>query len=418
MIIKGPKIAVVGAGLCGLSAAYHMHRLCSSTSITIFERLPRIGGRVCTCDKLKSEHGGEFFLGCELDGVEPEYKLDTSPSLKELFKSLGVDVKEERDWAAFSFNGKVKRGSPDEVARKLLHRSAKHRLPKLIAKSTTRIRNSNESFGEWVHSRLSGDREAIRFIKILLAGETCAPMDHLSIKYGCESLATASSPTEKWFVVGRGTSRLAKSLYRKSRANIKMGTDVTAVNERRQGVQVKWTQVGDVKREDFFDAVIIATPDGERLLNITASGHFHQYLSLLIPYDKEPTLRDHPGLPLTHGLYVDNSLNYIKTKKVNEQWIVRALIPYADRWQRYSDDRVKTMCKKNLKQLLSSDVCPSAEPDLMRWEFGLPCGGQPEFYQRFGRAIFLAGDRFSKWPSMAGAIISGEKVANAACYQF
>lgn len=60
---SSPRIAFVGAGLAGLSCAYHLHR--HGLSGSIFEANPeRIGGRCWTARDFDrgqvAEHGGEF----------------------------------------------------------------------------------------------------------------------------------------------------------------------------------------------------------------------------------------------------------------------------------------------------------------------------------------------------------------------
>src|SRR5690348_8857591 len=65
------RVAIVGAGAAGSSAAYHLFRFSAPSSakpvITVFESLPRIGGRSCTVDALNSpqhptELGASIFV--------------------------------------------------------------------------------------------------------------------------------------------------------------------------------------------------------------------------------------------------------------------------------------------------------------------------------------------------------------------
>jgi protoporphyrinogen oxidase len=55
-------IAIIGAGLTGLSAAYHLLEREPNLRITIFESEARVGGRVLTHSKPFGEHGAQFFL--------------------------------------------------------------------------------------------------------------------------------------------------------------------------------------------------------------------------------------------------------------------------------------------------------------------------------------------------------------------
>lgn len=75
-----PRIAIVGAGISGASAAYHLHELggSSSPSITIYEREHRIGGRIKSILPLGNqdeafEAGAPYFFGddwCMTEAME------------------------------------------------------------------------------------------------------------------------------------------------------------------------------------------------------------------------------------------------------------------------------------------------------------------------------------------------------------
>ena len=54
------RVAVIGAGLTGLSAAYHLR---DRAQVVIFEKTRRMGGRVSTSHQPRREHGAEFLLG-------------------------------------------------------------------------------------------------------------------------------------------------------------------------------------------------------------------------------------------------------------------------------------------------------------------------------------------------------------------
>lgn len=82
-----PRIAIVGAGISGASAAYHLHQLGSSSSpsITIYEREQRVGGRVKSILPLGNqveafEAGAPYFFDDEWCMTEAMETLELVPN--------------------------------------------------------------------------------------------------------------------------------------------------------------------------------------------------------------------------------------------------------------------------------------------------------------------------------------------------
>src|SRR5579871_4995372 len=76
-----PNVAIVGAGLAGLSAAYQLHQV--GVGSTVYEARDRLGGRCWTArgfaDGQTAEHGGEF--------------IDTRHvHLRQLARELGLEL--------------------------------------------------------------------------------------------------------------------------------------------------------------------------------------------------------------------------------------------------------------------------------------------------------------------------------------
>ncbi|MER7699888.1 MULTISPECIES: FAD-dependent oxidoreductase [unclassified Streptomyces] len=87
-----PRVAIVGAGVSGLSAAYHLR---DSARITIFEREDRLGGHANT---VEVEENGRTL------GIDTAFVVFNRPAytnLCEFFEELGVDAVEHR--GAFNF---------------------------------------------------------------------------------------------------------------------------------------------------------------------------------------------------------------------------------------------------------------------------------------------------------------------------
>src|SRR2546428_8055887 len=98
---SGQRVAIIGAGLAGLSAAYELR---DRVSVTIFERENRPGGRVLTSKQPHGEHGAEFFLGSER-------------RLRSLLRELSVEYEEEDKNPAYLIGKKVACGYTQEIVR-------------------------------------------------------------------------------------------------------------------------------------------------------------------------------------------------------------------------------------------------------------------------------------------------------------
>ncbi|MBL8325291.1 MAG: FAD-dependent oxidoreductase [Rubrivivax sp.] len=86
----GPRIAVVGAGVAGLAAAWTLSRQVDA-AVTLFEREPHFGGHAHTVDVTLLDTSGRLVT----HGVDTGflvYNLRTYPQLIELFRTLGVET--------------------------------------------------------------------------------------------------------------------------------------------------------------------------------------------------------------------------------------------------------------------------------------------------------------------------------------
>jgi len=206
------------------------------------------------------------------------------------------------------------------------------------------------------------------------------------------------------------------ALSQRSKANLQMETHIDGVDPVRGGVRVRWVEGGDRKAEKFY-AVIIATPDGERLAGKPLRGHFHGYVNVLLAYRDQPRVKGAPDFDLVNGLYTDGPLNYIQlADRARSPYGLRILIPNAGRMLRWEESDVVAFCVEHLKPIIinADQLCASS---VKAWKFGLPCGGNNRSFQKVGSRVYLAGDRFGRWPSMDAAVMSGKSAANTALEQ-
>ena len=88
------KIAIIGAGLSGLTAAINLDR---TADITLFEKSRRPGGRICTryVDSYNFDHGAQFFTA-----RSAEFKQFLKPLIKsgviDNWKARWIEVKDNR----------------------------------------------------------------------------------------------------------------------------------------------------------------------------------------------------------------------------------------------------------------------------------------------------------------------------------
>jgi len=389
---KSPKIAIIGAGLTGLSAAYYLRQRCPEAHVKIFEREDRIGGRVFTSHRPMGEHGAEFLL-------------DSENAFLSLLRKVNVEhTPAINSWPGYFFRGRFAKGKPSKAAKRLLPNSA-NRLPELfkLAKDKRLWPKANSSFDIWLASLLQNDSEAFRFVEMLLLSKTCAPLSAISTEHGLECLKSLLQ--DKWFRIKGGSEKLVQALFFESNAYLKRKAEVLSVQQKHkvQMVQVHWSHNAQKEMENF-QVVIVTTP---------THNNFGGYISVLLEYRRRPRLKANPNFDLKRGLY-DERLSYIQQipTLLDTPYVIRILIPNASAKCRWSNQRIRRFCLNRLKKIVR-DCDKPCDWSVQKWPSGLSLGNDKgEGFLRVGSSlIFLAGDRFVHWPSMDEAIKSGRKVA-------
>ncbi len=319
-----PRVAVIGAGLTGLSAAYHLR---DRAQVVIFEKTRRMGGRVSTSHQPRGEHGAEFLLGGGDKSALFLNRLMTSLKIKR--------TNEISDWPGYLFHGRLAEGSPRDAAQQLLSPESAGLVGNLLRTARSQSLSQRKArFSQWLSGKLKSNEDAISFVDMLLRGETCAPLHHLNVEYGLGCLSSLYDP---WFRIEGGSETLATTLWEKSRATIQLGICVTEVKKVPKGVQVHGVTEGKPFWE-VFQGIIIAIPKGEKLLGEQVKRRFHSYISFLLGYHSAPRLKIKPDFDLESGLYTDSPLNFLQVSKPSSALnILRALIPDAGekvRWSR------------------------------------------------------------------------------------
>jgi hypothetical protein len=420
---KEKGIAIIGAGLAGLTAAHFLKKWRSTLPITIFEESGRIGGRLYTSRKPPGEHGARYLLGSELD-VKPggeywrDYSLPDGTTIGELFEDSGLHLSPMgKDWPHCCVLNPLtfKRLTPSG-------RYLKSHFPgasRIIRRLKSLSRAEEGTFADWLKENLFKDQrnvqDSLKVIKMVLAGETCAPWSHLSAQYALECLASAVT-TEKWFMVKGGSEHLIAELSRPIATRIKRNNDCLKVRNSRRNCVAVWHRTANETRTSYFQGAIISSPNGDALVGRNSTWpkrHFHSYISVLYDSSVRPTLKGNRGVDLRDGLYTDDSfVNYLELESKNHRWVLRILAPDARRFEHWRDRQISNHCRKILAKVGVAEDW-AGPPSIRRWENGLPCGGTNKKFDKVSDGLYLCGDRYGRWPSMAVAIVSGARAADA-----
>lgn len=286
------------------------------------------------------------------------------------------------------------------------------------------LQNSSQAargtFPDWVKQNLSTGtnqrevRDSLKIIKMVLAGETCVPWTHLSAQYALECLASAVNGKEKWFIIRDGSERLIAALSKPVAKSIQRKHDCLKIRKSpRKGVAVRYRTATGVYTS-YFQGAIVASPNGDALVGRpSATRHFHSYLNILIGFHTKPTLAGNPHVDLCDGLYTDDPLlNYLEVEHKKHTWVLRILTPDAQRFAQWGDSQISERCREVLAKLGVANKWVGS-PSIRRWENGLPCGGISKKFDTVSDGVYLCVDRYGRWPSMAGAIVSGARAADA-----
>lgn len=274
------RIAIVGTGIAGLTAARHLHR---QHDLAVFERAAHVGGHANTVSVI--DRGRE--LG--LDTGFLVYNEETYPNFTRLLRELDVPTQPSE----MSFSVQCKRcrveyglhslrslfARPDQIVRPRFHRMLFeimrfNRLGRAWLASPPR---ATQSLGEFVTANnLSADflRHYIRpMVSAIWSASTDdaerLPLDFFLRFFDNHGLLTAAGQP-LWRTVTGGSRQYVHALTRPFADRIRTGCAVDAVRRTELGVEIK-PAGSDWLR---FDRVIIAT-------------HSDQALRLLL--DPDPT---------------------------------------------------------------------------------------------------------------------------------
>lgn len=271
--LTNSRVAVIGGGVTGLSAAYH---LSANRPVTLFEADPRLGGHARTV--LAGRRGTQPVDTGFIVFNRPNY-----PTMTALFDKLDVPVKPSRmSFAASICDGRVEYAIND--LRCLLgqpHNLMQPRFWKMLADlfrfhrmAVPASQDPNMTVGEMLDGLNLGDWFR-RYYLLPISGaiwsttpEQIADFPARTLVQFFENHALLQVKTHQWETVAGGSIeyvRRIETAMRASGSEIRLGTPVGGVRRGPNGVQVR-VQGGDW---EHFDQVVFAchSDDALRLLS-------------------------------------------------------------------------------------------------------------------------------------------------------
>ncbi|KAJ5182654.1 hypothetical protein N7492_000270 [Penicillium capsulatum] len=287
-----PRIAIVGAGIAGASAAYHLHELggSSSPSITIYEREQRVGGRIKSIRPLENqaeafEGGASRFSGDDWCVMEAMEALDLQTN------SLRPS---DRPWTSGVWDGQNLTTPVLECTNEqILPWKAVQAIWEYGLSPVKMYRAVMSNLGQWwsfgqskkpfdsirkeledagLGNLVTGSAEAFFRNQSISSKFLSAFVQPCTRNYFSRNLADTSGLASLkaggpsyWRSIAGGNDQLVKGMIGLSQADVHLGSDVVMISygqERRYRVSVQATDSeGASKREHTeFDSVILAAP--------------------------------------------------------------------------------------------------------------------------------------------------------------
>ena len=279
------KIAVIGAGISGLGAAYLLSK---KHTVDIYEKEPRLGGHARTT--MVQEQGDEF-------GVDTGFLVfnhETYPLLTQLFKELDVAI--EYSDMSFGFWDKTKNIAYNAQTLgglffqkknlfSLSHYAMIYDIIRFNKKANRDVDNNTKdldrSLGEYLAD--FGDAFRERYILPMGAAIWSTPSDEMNefpartfLQFFKNHGLLGVSTQHQWLTVSGGSKNYVSKIKEHISGEIFLGASISSVTRDSEGANIEFAS-GESKR---YDKVIFAThaPDTLSLL-ADASDHEKEILA-------------------------------------------------------------------------------------------------------------------------------------------
>lgn len=267
----GKKIAVVGAGISGLSAAYY---LSENNDVTVFETEPRLGGHARTV--IAGKHGDQ-----PVDTGFIVFNYATYPYLTRLFDELNVPViKSEMSFGATIDNGRIEYGLNNlrtlTAQKRNLARPAYYKMIADILRfgkeAPEAAQDDDTTIGELVDQLRLGHWFRHNYLMPMCGAIWSTPIEFVD-QFPARSLvqffrnhallASGRANQHQWYTVKGGSIEYVRRIDAALRARgceIRLGSPVDHIRRDEAGVTV-YSQ----GQADLFDEIILATHSDQSL---------------------------------------------------------------------------------------------------------------------------------------------------------
>ena len=325
------KIAIIGAGISGLTAAYYLRH---KHNITVYESAPRIGGHTATVD---IEHQGRDYA---IDTGFIVYNDWTYPQFIELIEELGVATQPtEMSFSVRCDNSGLEYGGNNLntlfAQRSNLLRPGFHKMLRDILRFNREAVRDLEggrisaatTLGEYLESNRYG--EAFTYQYLLPMG--CAiwsastesmidfPLLFFTRFFKNHGLLSVNDRPQ-WHVIQGGSRSYLEPLTREFQDSIQVNAKITSVRRRQDGVELVMAN----GRIQHYDQVIFGCHSDQALGLLTDATHAERDALKAIPYQpNEVVLHTDDGL-LPKRRIAWSSWNYWLRERYQE----RAVLTY------------------------------------------------------------------------------------------
>lgn len=243
---KRGRVAVIGAGLSGLAAAYRLKR--AGFDVRIFEARKRIGGRV-----FSYSFAEEPSLICELGA---EWVGESHERIKALCNDFSIPLQRHQFEDYLLRNGKVSR--PGDWSFSPPARAAFEKLLKEYPRMSANSRLRLDRKDWWTHlSDIGFNQDDLLLRDLMDSTDFGESIRQVSAFAALAEYAESSPKNEMDYKMTGGNSRLAAEFARRiGDENIRLGDPVNAISQRRGIVYVS-SAGGETFRAD---AAIVTVP--------------------------------------------------------------------------------------------------------------------------------------------------------------
>ncbi|HEX9227791.1 MAG TPA: FAD-dependent oxidoreductase, partial [Arthrobacter sp.] len=310
----GRRVAVIGSGVAGLTAAYVLNR---QDTVTLFEADARLGGHAHTHDVRQA--GGPM-LGIDTGFIVHNER--TYPTLLRLFAELGIETQDSEmsmsvrcDGCGLEYAGARAKGRgilprPSTVLRgryllMLLEVMRFYRRARALLAEEAKAGAPELTLGEFLAREKFSSYFISHFMTpVVSAVWSCDPTTALA--YPARYLFTflghhgllGVSGSPQWRTV-TGGSRMYVDRVAATLPDIRLSSPVTGVRRHEHGVELATTTPTGTVTTENFDAVVIATHPAQALEMLTDASPAEREALAGMPYSVNHTVfhRDAAVLP-------------------------------------------------------------------------------------------------------------------------